>query len=95
MCAFRRATATTAAERIGVVGYVRNMPDGSVELLAQGSRKQIDEMKAWCHVGPPMAVVTAVEETSPLASIDTLDFKRFQMMRYGESERHGTYSSQL
>lgn len=76
-----RATAATTGERIGVVGYVWNLPDGSVELMAQGTRKQVEDMKAWCHIGPPMAVVTSVDESSPTAEIDSLDYRQFRIKR--------------
>lgn len=41
-----RATTRQAAEGYGVVGYVRNLPDGRVELVAEGAASEIDELLA-------------------------------------------------
>lgn len=76
-----RATARTTGERIGVVGYVCNLPDGSVELVAQGTRMQVEDLKAWCHVGPPMAVVTSVDEVIPMTEVKALEHQQFQLRR--------------
>jgi acylphosphatase len=57
---FRAATAEKARE-IGVDGWVRNLPDGRVEVFAQGDDEALDELRAWLHQGPPNARVDAVE----------------------------------
>jgi acylphosphatase len=49
------------AERLGVAGWVRNRPDGSVELWAEGAREAVEALLAWCHRGPPAARVSGVE----------------------------------
>lgn len=56
---FRMATAQ-AADRLGVYGWVRNKPDGSVEALLEGDADRVDAMVKWCHEGPPVASVTNV-----------------------------------
>jgi acylphosphatase len=60
---FRAATATQA-RRLGVVGWVRNLDDGSVELEVEGADDQVAALLAWCEHGPPSARVArvAVEE---------------------------------
>lgn len=50
-----------AAERIGVRGWVRNRPDGTVEALFEGERERVEEMLAWCRRGPALARVAAVD----------------------------------
>ncbi|USD38763.1 MULTISPECIES: acylphosphatase [Ferrimonas] len=55
-----RASAQEAALRLGVTGYVRNLDDGSVEMLAQGADRAVDAMLDWAHQGPPQAEVTDV-----------------------------------
>jgi acylphosphatase len=67
--AYRAATAFEA-RRLGVVGWVRNLPDGSVELEVEGAEAQIATMLGWCEVGPPAARVTAVtvSERVPLGT---------------------------
>lgn len=52
-----------AAERIGVRGWVRNRPDGTVQALFEGERERVEEMLAWCRRGPALARVTAVDVT--------------------------------
>jgi acylphosphatase len=55
-----RASAVNQAKRLGVTGWVRNCHDGSVELVAEGSRPQLEELANWCHQGPAGAVVKQV-----------------------------------
>ena len=59
-----RASTASAARRFGVVGWVRNRVDGSVELEAEGTDPQVTALIEWCHQGPPSARVSnvAVEE---------------------------------
>lgn len=57
---FRYAT-VDAACRIGVRGWVRNTRDGNVEIVAEGSRDSVGELLDWCHKGPALARVTAVD----------------------------------
>ncbi len=49
------------AERLGVTGWVRNLPDGSVEAVVQGETVAVDLMVAWSRSGPPLARVEQVE----------------------------------
>ncbi|MCW2739130.1 acylphosphatase [Nocardioides sp.] len=48
------------ARRLGVVGWVRNEPDGSVLLHAEGDDEAVDALVAWCHQGPGLARVRDV-----------------------------------
>ena len=45
------------AKRYGIKGYVKNMPDGSVEVVAEGKKDKVEELVKWCHKGPPYAHV--------------------------------------
>ena len=45
---------------LGVAGWVRNEPDGSVAGHFEGSVDAVDALVAWCHEGPPAARVDAV-----------------------------------
>ena len=51
------------AERLGLTGWVRNLPDGAVELEAEGSDDRLQALATWCKKGPPAAHVAAVEVT--------------------------------
>jgi acylphosphatase len=55
-----RAWTVDQARRLGLDGWVRNRPDGSVEAVFAGPAKAVDQMLAACAKGPPMARVTAV-----------------------------------
>ena len=61
-----RASTEKEAHRLGVCGWVRNCPDLSVEIRAEGAA--LDDFIKWCHEGPPLAEVEAVEIewTSPV-----------------------------
>ena len=56
-----RESARQEADRLGVSGWVRNLPDGRVEAVYEGSREAVEEMLAWTNRGPERADVTGVE----------------------------------
>ena len=58
---FFRASAQAEASRLGLTGWVRNRPDGAVEVVAEGERKKIDDLIAWCRHGPRGAEVEDVQ----------------------------------
>jgi acylphosphatase len=60
---FFRAETREAAQRFGVTGWVRNLHDGRVEAVFEGGEEEVERAVAWCHKGPPHAVVTHVEAT--------------------------------
>ncbi len=49
------------AEELGLVGFVRNLYDGRVEVVAEGEKEKLEELIELLHVGPPHAVVEKVE----------------------------------
>ncbi len=64
-----RASTRDAARRIGdISGWVRNLPDGTVELEAEGPADKVDALIKWCHEGSPWSRVRGVdvEELTPL-----------------------------
>jgi len=58
---FYRASTVQEAARLGLVGWVRNEPDGSVLIEAQGEREGVEHLLAWCGKGPPGARVSRVD----------------------------------
>jgi len=56
---FRHHTRQEAI-RLGVAGWVRNLPDGRVEAVYEGGRDAIEDLLAWTRDGPEWARVTAV-----------------------------------
>jgi len=47
-----RAACAREAKRLGLGGSVRNRPDGSVEILAEGDEATVAALSEWCRTGP-------------------------------------------
>ena len=56
-----RAYTRQMAEELSVSGWVRNLRDGRVEAVFEGTRDRVDRAVQWCHSGSPSAEVTGVE----------------------------------
>jgi acylphosphatase len=57
---FFRDTTRREAVGLGLRGWVKNLPDGSVEVVAEGPRDKVDQLVQWCQHGPSYARVTRV-----------------------------------
>jgi acylphosphatase len=58
---FFRASAQREAKRLGLTGWVRNRPDGAVEMCVEGEEEELKEMLAWANRGPSAARVEKVD----------------------------------
>jgi acylphosphatase len=67
---YYRASAQEEAQRLGLVGWVRNRADGTVEAAAEGEDAAVESFLAWCKRGPERARVDDVE-VERLAPIGT------------------------
>ena len=56
---FRQSTMDTAVAQ-GLTGWVRNLPDGRVEVMASGDDKGLMQLEAWLSMGPELATVAEV-----------------------------------
>ena len=56
-----RVNCAREAQRLGVGGSVRNLPDGSVEVLVEGEAAAVEALETWCRTGPSFARVESVE----------------------------------
>jgi acylphosphatase len=56
-----RAYTEDQGRRLGVAGWVRNLADGRVEILAEGPREALESLVAFCRRGPPAARVEGVQ----------------------------------
>ncbi len=65
-----------AAARLGLKGFVRNEPDGSVYLELEGPKNVLDEFIAWCKTGPRYAHVDKIETSQA----DIKKFDAFETM---------------
>jgi acylphosphatase len=72
---FRYYTQRRARE-LGLTGYVRNVWDRTVEVVAEGQRTDLDELLAFVRTGPRAAFVTQVDVQWPAP---TGDFERFEV----------------
>ncbi|MBN2420460.1 MAG: acylphosphatase [Deltaproteobacteria bacterium] len=58
---FRDSTRRKAME-YEIKGWVKNRPDGTVEIVAEGPEEDIRSFVEWCRKGPPYAVVSKITE---------------------------------
>jgi acylphosphatase len=70
---FRYAT-EREARALGLRGFVRNLADGSVEIVAEGDQGAVERLIAWAKHGPRHASVERVEETRSVATGDASGF---------------------
>ncbi|MCB9539018.1 MAG: acylphosphatase [Myxococcales bacterium] len=71
---FFRASTQSTARDLGLTGWVRNLPDGDVEAVAEGPRDALERLLAWTHEGPAQARVDAVDPTWTEATGEFADF---------------------
>jgi len=74
-----RASAKAAAERLHITGWVKNTPEGHVEVLACGEEGSLRQFVEWCRRGPEQAVVSSVTELFEKPAGDTI--KGFNIVR--------------
>jgi acylphosphatase len=58
---FFRVETKRAADGFGVLGWVRNLREGSVEAMLEGDQDRVDALLEWCKEGPPHAQVSDVK----------------------------------
>jgi len=57
---FFRASTKEKASELGLKGFVRNREDGTVEVIAEGNKNQLQILADWCHIGPDRSTVDRV-----------------------------------
>ena len=73
-----RANTKRQAERLGLVGWVRNLPDGRVEAWVEGRRQDVGNLLEFCQHRIPAATVDAVDTAE---SEPTGDYPTFEIVR--------------
>ena len=58
---FFRAFVDEHAQRLGLMGYVCNMPSGAVEVVAEGEREHVEKLVGYLKMGPPASIVYRVD----------------------------------
>lgn len=56
-----RQSTLEIATKLDIKGWVRNLPDGDVEITAEGEAEALESLIEWCKKGPPLAVVKEVK----------------------------------
>ncbi len=74
---FFRLETQKAAHRFGATGWVRNLQDGNVEAVMEGTSEAVDALLNWCRQGPRMARVDKVDVTRESY---TGEFESFEVM---------------
>jgi acylphosphatase len=74
---FYRQSTKEMAKALELTGLVKNLPDGSVYIIASGSKVKLDMLVAWCRKGPPKARVTGIKvEEIALQQFDQFSVER-------------------
>ena len=70
---FYRAETKNTADKLGINGYVKNLPDGSVGAVFEGDSPVVTQMLEWCNKGPMAARVenVQVEQVDVLSNFET------------------------
>ncbi len=56
-----RASTQKTAKQLGIQGWVKNLPDGRVKIIACAEQAQIQQLLTWCQQGPILAKVTNID----------------------------------
>lgn len=75
---FYRASTRKMAKELGITGWVRNTPEGYVEIMAHGVDEQVKQFVEWCKKGPSRARVDQVKTEN----VEEKYFKEFIILRY-------------
>jgi acylphosphatase len=73
-----RASARAEALRLQLTGWVRNLPNGDVEAVAEGERSRVEQFITWCRRGPDEAQVESVTQENAPA---TGEYSTFAVVR--------------
>lgn len=69
-----RYFATLTAQQLGITGWVRNLPDRTVEVVAEGTPSQLEDFLTFLHEGSPAANVAQVQVDWQTATGEFSDF---------------------
>jgi len=71
-----RAGTKERADELEIFGWVKNRPEGTVEIHAEGEKSKLENFIAWCRKGTPAANVTSLD----LDSVSLQNFTSFEIL---------------
>lgn len=71
---FFRARTRDQARRLELAGWVRNLPDGRVEILAEGDASQVARLVEWARSGPALARVDTLDSQDEIPAGEPTGF---------------------
>lgn len=74
---FFREASRRLAEKLNIKGWIKNTPDGKVEVLITGNEKDLDDFLNFCKKGPERAEVEEVK----VSKKQKMDFEKFEVIR--------------
>lgn len=75
---FFRHSAKETAQHLNITGEVKNLNDGTVAIIATGTKEQLDQLIEWCKQGPPKANVAGIE----IKNLSLQEFANFNIVRF-------------
>lgn len=72
---FYRSNTRKKASELGLKGYVKNLPNGNVEVVAEGSENKLNELIEFCKNNPGYSDVSKVEVKEEKAKNEFKDFE--------------------
>jgi acylphosphatase len=72
---FYRAHTKKKAQQLGLKGWVKNLPDGRVEVVFQGPKEKVEQMINWCWQGSPLSRVSQVKRVPQATRENFQDFE--------------------
>ncbi|WP_343667794.1 acylphosphatase [Chitinophaga sp.] len=75
---FFRTNTKRTADGLDIKGQVKNLPDGSVWIAAEGEEAPMEAFIAWCRQGPPLAKVTGIT----IEPGEVQDFRTFEVSHH-------------
>lgn len=75
---FFRAATKAVANQLRIMGFVKNLPNGSVYIEAEGESFELENFIEWCHEGPEHAIVDKVE----INPGETKNYRNFEILKH-------------
>jgi len=72
---FFRANILQEAKELGINGWVKNLNDGRVEIMAEGESSLIEKLISWCKVGPPGSQIDRIDINFLIFRDEFVDFR--------------------